>query len=79
MEMSLHNYRHQLGAYSLILKNMAGIQAVGGAVVVARRSGEPVTTLLNQEELIEQEGFFLERIERHYDQLSAENALKYDS
>ena len=58
---------------------MTGIQAIGGAVVVARRSGEPVTTLLNTEELIEQEGFFLERAERHYAQLHAEDALKYDS
>jgi hypothetical protein len=79
MDGQLHNYKAQTGAYSLILKNMTGIQAIGGAVVVARRSGEPVTTLLNTEELIEQEGFFLERIERHYDQLSAENALKHDS
>ena len=79
MDGALHNYKAQTGAYSLILKNMTGIQSIGGAVVVARRSGEPVTTLLNQEQLIEQEGLFLERIERHYDQLSAENALKYDS
>ena len=58
---------------------MTGIQAIGGAVVVARRSGEPVTTLLNQEQLLEQEGFFLERSERHFEQLAADNALKYDS
>ena len=79
MDGALHNYRHQTGAYSLILKHMTGIQAIGGAVVVARRSGEPVTTLLNQEELLEAEQCFLERAERHFDQLSAENALKYDS
>ena len=79
MEMSLHNYRHQLGAYSLILKNMTGIQAAGGAVVVARRSGEPVTTMLNQEQLLEAEQSFLERSERHFEQLQAEDALKYDS
>ena len=79
MDGALHNYKAQTGAYSLILKHMTGIQAIGGAVVVARRSGEPVTTLLNTEELIEQEGFFLERIERHYDQLAADNALKYES
>ena len=58
---------------------MTGIQAIGGAVVVARRSGEPVTTLLNQAELIEQESLFLERAERHFDQLQAHRALISDS
>ncbi len=75
MEEQLFNYKAQTGAYSLILKHMTGIQAVGGAVVVARRSGEPVTTMLNQEELIEQEGLFLERIQRHFAQLPAHRAL----
>jgi hypothetical protein len=58
---------------------MTGIQAIGGAVVVARRSGEPVTTLLNQEDLIEQEGLFLERAEQHFDQLQAQRDLISDS
>jgi len=76
---ALHNYKSQTGAYSLILKHMTGIQAIGGAVVVARRSGEPVTTLLDQEELIQQEGFFLERADRHFEQLAADNAQKYET
>lgn len=63
---ALYNYRHQTGAYSLILKHMTGIQAIGGAVVVARRCGEPITTLLNQSELLEAEEAFLERAERHF-------------
>ena len=75
MDDQLHNYRHQVGAYSLILKNMTGIQAIGGAVVVARRSGAPVTTLLNKEELLEAEQCFLERAERHFDQLAAARSL----
>ena len=75
MEDSLFSYKAQTGAYSLILKHMTGIQAIGGAVVVARRSGEPVTTLLNQEELLEAEQCFLERAEQHFDQLSAARAL----
>ena len=79
MDGALHNYRHQTGAYSLILKHMTGIQAIGGAVVVARRSGEPVTTLLTQEELIEAENAFLERAERHFEQIAADNALKYEA
>ena len=79
MEDQLLNYKAQTGAYSLILKHMTGIQAIGGAVVVARRSGEPVTTVLNQDELLKQEGLFLERSERHFEQLAAANALKYDS
>jgi hypothetical protein len=79
MEDSLFSYKAQTGAYSLILKHMTGIQAIGGAVVVARRSGEPVTTLLNQEDLIEQEGLFLERAEQHFDQLQAQRDLISDS
>ena len=71
MSDQLLNYKAQTGAYSLILKHMTGIQAIGGAVVVARRSGEPVTTVLNQEELIKQEGIFLERAARHFDALRA--------
>ena len=39
-ESQLHNC-HQTGAYSLMLNYRTGIQAVGGAVVVARRSGSP--------------------------------------
>jgi len=75
MNDQLIQYKCQTGAYSLILKQMTGIQAVGGAVVVARRSGEPVTTMINQEELLEQEQLFLERAERHFDQLSSDRAL----
>ena len=79
MEEQLTQYKCQTGAYSLILKHMTGIQAVGGAVVVARRSGEPVTTLINQEELLQQEQLFLERAEQHFDQLHAHRDLISDS
>ena len=79
MESQLHNYRHQTGAYSLILKNMTDIDVIGGAVVVARRSGEPVTTLLNRTQLSEAEGFFTARCERHFNQLKADIALKEES
>ena len=79
MNDQLIQHKCQTGAYSLILKHVTGIQAVGGAVVVARRSGEPVTTMISQEELLEQEQLILERAERHFDRLSAEDALKYDS
>ncbi len=79
MDDSLFSYKAQTGAYSLILKHMTGIQAVGGAVVVARRSGEPVTTLLKQDELLEQEALFLERAERHFDQLHSLRDLINDS
>ena len=79
MEDQLLNYKAQTGAYSLILKHMTGIQAIGGAVVVARRSGEPVTTVLNQDELLKQEGLFLERAERHFDQLHTQRDLINDS
>lgn len=78
MDDQLINYRCQTGAYSLILKNMCGIQAAGGAVVVARRSGSPVTTLMGQDELITQETLFLERAARHFDQLQAQRDLIED-
>jgi hypothetical protein len=75
MDDQLLQYKCQTGAYSLILRQMTGIQAVGGAVVVARRSGEPITTMINQEQLIEQENLFLERAERHFAQLSSARDL----
>ena len=50
-ESQLHNYRHQTGAYSLMLNYRTGIQALGGAVVVARRTGDPSVERLDLDAL----------------------------
>ena len=61
-ESQLHNYRHQTGAYSLMLNYRTGIQAVGGAVVVARRSGSPTVERLDLDALKAAEDAFLGRM-----------------
>ena len=61
----LTNYKHQLGAYSLGLKHLVGVEAAGGAIVVARRSGAPQVRMLDDEELAAAEDAFLERMARY--------------
>ena len=68
-ESQLYNYRAQLGAYSLMLTHRTGIQAVGGAVVVARRSGSPTVEMLDLDGLKKQEDLFLERCARYFMEL----------
>ena len=69
MESALHNYRDQLGAYSLMLKHRTGIQAQGGMVVIARRSGAPTTESLDLEQLLEAEERFTNRVIQYYFEL----------
>jgi len=71
-ESQLYNYRHQTGAYALMLKHLTGIQAEGGVVVVARRSGSPTVEMLDKSQLLSAQDSFLERCERYFDQLQAE-------
>jgi hypothetical protein len=66
MESSLVQYRDQTGAYAMMLEHLTGIRAKAGAVVVARRSGEPVCTLLNREELDEAEERFKARCAQYF-------------
>ena len=66
MESSLVQYRDQTGGYALMLEHLTGIKPIGGAVVVARRSGEPVCTLLNRGELDEAEERFRDRCARYF-------------
>ena len=72
----LTNYIDQLGAYSLGLKSLTGIQAAGAFVVVARRTGAPQVRELSQLELFGAEGRFQARVERYwndvYPQLAAQ-------
>ena len=55
-----------------MLKNLTGIQAVGGAVVAARRSGAPTVELLDQDALIEAQESFLERCNGYFDDIYLE-------
>ncbi len=66
LESQLVNYRDQTGGYSLMLKHRTGIQPVGGAVVVCRRSGAPQVTLLDLDELKAAENRFLGRCADYY-------------
>ena len=41
MDAILVGYKAQAGAYSLMLQHLTGIKPIGGAIVVARRTGAP--------------------------------------
>ena len=62
----LFNYICQLGAYSLGLKSLTGIQPEGGCVVVARRTGAPQVRELTSIELRGAEVLFLERATAYF-------------
>jgi hypothetical protein len=66
MESSLIQYRDQTAAYAMMLEHLTGIRPKAGAVVVARRSGEPVCTLLNRDELDEAEERFKARCAQYF-------------
>jgi ATP-dependent exoDNAse (exonuclease V) beta subunit len=65
----LTDYMCQLGAYSLGLRHMTGLQAKGGFVVVARRIGPPNTRELTALELRGAEAQYLDRCASYYDAL----------
>lgn len=69
-EALLTDYIDQLGAYSLGLRHLTGIQAQGAYVVVARRAGPPDLRELNLLELRGAESRFLERCANYFDQLA---------
>ena len=52
----------QIGAYSLVLKNLTGIKAKGGVVVCARRSGAPTVKMMSELDLLAAEQRYLERL-----------------
>ena len=62
----LTSYKHQIGAYSLGLKHLTGIQPEAGAIVVARRSGAPQVKMLDASDLAEAEDKFLERTAAYF-------------
>jgi hypothetical protein len=63
-----HQYVHQLGAYSLGLQNLTSLRVDGGAVVLARRTGEPDVYNLNQDELVQAEDAYLARVVQYQSQ-----------
>jgi hypothetical protein len=66
----LQSYIDQLGAYSLQLQHLTGIIPQAGAVVVARRSGEPQCRSLSSAELRSAELRFAARAERYFAELA---------
>ena len=68
-EEMLVNYQDQLGAYSLGLRELTGIRAKGGVIVLARRTGAPQVRMLSELELRGCESRFLERCEQYFDKL----------
>ena len=59
----------QLGAYSVGLRHLTGIQAKGAYVVVARRAGPPNIRELSALELRGAECRYLERCDKYFDEL----------
>ena len=66
-----HQYVHQLGAYSLGLQHLTGLKPSGGAVVLARRCGDPDVYFVDQEALEQAERAYLERVEQYRNQVLA--------
>jgi hypothetical protein len=66
-----HSYVHQLGAYSLGLQHLTGLRPSGGVIVLARRCGPPQTHYLTQDELVQAEDNYLERVQRYFQNLEA--------
>lgn len=69
MTATIKDYSHQAGAYSLMVKHLTGIECVGAAVVVARRTGNAQPYFFMGDELRQAEYCFLERCSQYYDQL----------
>lgn len=69
-EALLTDYTHQLGAYSLGLRALTGIQATSAFIVIARRAGPPDLRQLSSLELKGAEACFLERCISYYEALT---------
>lgn len=71
-EALLTDYCDQLGAYSLGLRHLSGLQAKGGVIVVARRAGPPDIRELSELELRGAEVRFAERCAKYFDGLTVQ-------
>ena len=58
-------YYDQLGAYSLGLERLTGLQAKGGIIVCARRSGPPDVKVLDRLQLMASEDRFRTRFSEY--------------
>jgi ATP-dependent exoDNAse (exonuclease V) beta subunit len=65
----LKDYRDQLGAYSLGLKHILGLEVQQGAVVVSRRVGSAQVELLTREQLDQAEDRYQDRVMRYWEAL----------
>ncbi len=66
-----HSYVHQIGAYSLGLRHLTGLQAEGGVIILARRCGAPQTHSLDKAELKVAENAYMDRVERYFENLAS--------
>jgi len=64
-----HSYLAQCGAYSLGLKHLTGLSPTGAAVVLARRCGPPNVHYMTEDELVQAEDDFLERVRIYFENL----------
>jgi hypothetical protein len=67
----LADYTLQLGAYSLGLDHLTGIQVPGALIVVARRVGPPDLTFINHDQLLRAQAGYLDRCQQFFKQLTA--------
>lgn len=61
-----HSYVHQLGAYSLGLQHLTGLEPAGGVIVMARRCGPAEVYTINRDELVRAEDAYLTRVTQFY-------------
>jgi hypothetical protein len=66
----LADYTLQLGAYSLGLDHLTGIQVPGALIVVARRVGPPDVTFINRDQLVLAQDGYLARCRQFFEQIS---------
>ncbi len=66
-----HKYLQHGGASSLGLKHLTGLSPTGAAVVLARRCGPPNVHYMSEDELVQAEDDFLERVRIYFENLHA--------
>ena len=66
---ALAQYKAQMGAYSIGLKEMTGVKPAGACIVVARKSGPALVHRLSAGELADAEAEFTNRCSRYFQEL----------
>ena len=67
---ALAQYKAQMGAYSIGLRELTGVKAAGACVVVARKSGPAIVKQLDRAELDAAESEFIARCGRYFADLA---------